>query len=382
MVWSEADAERHVENFLAALAAGAYEQAAWSAANNGVVVTGQESDETAEHYFERVCEGGHCLGPYLVEADGPGLVNQATAQASSTVAVTHVPSGETGPVRLGTFEGQLIIADLPPLFASTGEPALVESLFGDEIPSRVVVQRFDAFEIWEGGTSDWVTNWWSDDATQIEQDMVVTWPDGVVDLRDPTTTYAAACGRLITRADEVLVLEHCWSGEWELSEIRSGESRSVPIDFEQRDDGEFVWFDERGGTVISGIGDAEGNLVTLESSRGVDLAADDYIGYLALSVDGSMVAYVDHRDPAAYSHFWSPVVVVKSVANGDELGRWVLDNPVLCLQFASDWVVACEADGDADLASGMPAQGALVAINPLTGDVSRVETPSLVFLPS
>jgi hypothetical protein len=76
------------------------------------------------------------------------------------------------------------------------------------------------------------------------------------------------------------------------------------------------------------VGDAEGSLVTLESA-GVDLAGDDSVGQLRLSVDGTKVAYVDHRDPATHSHFWSPVVVAKDVATGAELGRWVLGGPVL-----------------------------------------------------
>jgi hypothetical protein len=76
-------------------------------------------------------------------------------------------------------------------------------------------------------------------------------------------------------------------------------------------------------------------------------------------------------------------VVVKDVATGAELGRWVLDGPVVGLEFSGDWVVAWEASGAGDaLASGDPEQVAVDAINIATGIVNRVETATRVFLPS
>jgi hypothetical protein len=164
-------------------------------------------------------------------------------------------------------------------------------------------------------------------------------------------------------------------------EVISGDPRPTPIPFEQRGDGEYVWFAERGGTVIEGIGDAEGALTSLTNQRGIDLLGDDYAGYLTLSTDGTRVAYVDHRDPAALSHWWSPVVVVKDTSTGAELGRWTLDSPILSLEFAESWLVAAEAENE-NLDLPRAQQVALVAINLETGATTRVETPTRVFLPS
>lgn len=378
--WSAVQAERHVSDFLAALAAGAYEQAAWPAEDNGASFSGQAKGETAVEALERLCGNGACAGPYAVHADGPGVMDAASGQASSTVAVTHLDTGQQGTVRLGTFEGQLIITDLPPLVPSSGGRSLVELLFGDDVPDRVVVARFDAFEIWENRQSEWVTNWWADEAVHVEGDVLAGY-QVVAGLREPQTIHEGACPRLMTRDSEVLILEQCDTAGWRMFEVVSGDPRPTPVPFEERFDGEYVWFAERGGTVVEGLGDAEGNLTSLTNQRGVDLLGDDYAGYVALSTDGTRVAYVDHRDPAALSHFWSPVVVVKDTSTGAELRRWTLDNPVLSLQFADSWLVAAEADRDT-LGGENTEQVALVAINVETGTMTRVETPTRVFLPS
>lgn len=380
--WSTVEAERQVINYLAALAAGAFEQAAWSAENGGAIIQGQGGDETSAEALERMCGDGACAGPYTVHADGPAVTDPASGQSSSTV--THVESREVATMRLGTFEGQLIIVDLPPLVPSTGGPTLVEELFGDALPSRVVVSRFDAFEIWEDGESGWVTNWWAEEAYQVEGDFVAAY-GSVVALDDPSTTYEGLCPRLMTRDGEVLVLEqNCDSStSWKMSEVTSGESRPTPIPYEERRDGEFVWLTERSGAVIHGIGDAEGNLFGLETLQCVDLTGDDSVGYVALSTDGKYVAYVDHADPAAVSHFWSPVVVVKDTSTGVELGRWALDAPVRSLEFSESWLVAGEADPEAvRVGDYMVEQIALVAIEVETGDMNRVETPTFLFLPT
>ncbi len=381
--WSTVEAEGQVINFLAALAAGAFEQAAWSAENGGAIIQGQGGDETGAEALERMCRDGACAGPYTVHADGPAVRDPASGQSSSTVTVTHVESGEVATMRLGTFEGQLIIVDLPPLVPSTGGPTLIEELFGDALPSRVVVSRFDAFEIWEDGESEWVTNWWAEEAYEVEGDFVAAY-GAVVALHDPSTTYEGLCPRLMTRDGEVLVLEqNCdTSTSWQMFEVPSGESRPTPIRYEERGDGEFVWFVERSGTVIHGIGDAEGNL-GLKTLQGVDLTGDDSAGYVALSTNGKYVAYVDHADPAAVSHFWSPVVVVKDTSTGAELGRWTLDAPVRSLEIGESWLVAGEADPEAvRVGDYMVEQIALVAIEVETGETNRVETPTFLFLPT
>lgn len=382
VAWTSAEAEKHVENYLAALAAGAYEQAAFSVQNNGGTVAEQEGEETFAEFLERMCSGGACAGPYEVTANGPGEFEPPTGQASSQVTVVHTRSGMKGQIQLGTMEGQLVIADLPPLEVSDPGPSLVESLFGGDPPRRVVVQRFNAFEIWENGEQEWVTNWFADDTFQIEDEIVAVSDESTgaraVELRDPQTTYSAECVRLMERDGEVLALDQCATDRWHLFEVKSGDERQAPIEFQARDDGERKWFDERGGAVVHGVSDAEGNLNELASLDGVDLLGQGYAGFSSLSNDGRLLAYVDHADSAAISHFWSPVIVVVDTSSGDEIGRWTLDHPVACLQFSEDWVVACEVD---DIMNLDPHQQALTAINASTGEITRTLTRTLVFLP-
>jgi hypothetical protein len=386
VAWSEAEAVREVENYLAELAAGAYEQAAWPVENNGGMLDGQASDEMPVEYLQRVCAGGRCAGPYTVSANGPGVIDPVTSQASSTVTVTHAGSGESAALTLATFEGQRMVLGVPPLVVSEGAPGLVERLFGEDVPDRVVVQRFDAFEIWERGQQEWVTNWWSGQVEQIEGnaalvDQAGTGYQRVVAVTDPSSSVETEWGCLMTRGGDVLLLNGCWTGEWAYTDLATGESLATPISFEQGET-ESRWFTERAGTVVTGWNDVDGNLVSVEAN-GVDLEGDDYIGYLKLSVDGTKVAYTDHRDPNSYSHFYSPVVVVKDVATGNEIGRWVLDGPVGGLEFSGDWVVATELTGDIQaLSNGDFGQVAVDAINIVTGTVNRVETGTRVFLPS
>ena len=378
IVWSETEAERHVTNYLAALAAGAYEQAAWPIENNGLEVEGQSTSETPGEALARLCAPDLCTGPYTVEADGPGLRDPQTALASSLVTVTHVDSGDQVKMRLATFEGQMVITDLPPLFSRDAPATLVEQLFKGDLPERIVVQRFDAFEIWEDGESRWVTNWWAEDAQQVEADLVAL-IDGLVALDDPQTTLGADCFPRLMTDDEVLVLEQC-GDIWSYYEAYTADPRPTPIEFSPGQDGETVFFVERAGTVVTGTGDAEGNITSMESD-GVDLLDDDYASLATLSVDGTLIAYVDHSDPAALSHFWSPVVVVRDVATGDEVGRWTLDDPVLTLEFSRDWVLAAEIDAEAT--GGLYLEhDALSAIYVPNGLVTTIETPVRVFLPS
>ncbi len=377
--WSAVEAEKTVINYLAALAAGAYEQAAWSAHGNGVMIDGQADDETPAQALERLCADGACRGPYLVEADGPGFIDPMTAQAASTVTVTHAGSGTTGIIRLGTFEGQRIIAQLPPLVPSDGEPSLVEQLFGEDIPDRVVVQRFNAFEIWEGGSPTWVTHWHAGDVYEVEGDIVAA-RHAVVSLLDPQVTYEGECPKLMDRNGQVLILDRCYADSQHLFDPVTGDEQPIPAPVGDLGDGAYHWYEERFDTVLQGFGDAEGNLTNV-TRGGLDMLGDDYAGFLKLSVDGDYVAYVDHRDPDSVNHFWSPVVVVKDTATGAEVGRWVLDNPVLCIEFAEHWVVACEASDSYQLGYEVD-QRALVAIDITSGATTRVETPVYVFLPS
>lgn len=376
--WTAADAERWVVDYLAALAAGAYDQAGWAAWNNGIAVP--DGDQLPADFLGGACADGACAGPYTVEALGPGLVDPVTAQASSKVLVTHEPSGQRATVVLNTFEGQLIIIDPPPLVPSVSVPTLVEELFGADIPDRVVVRRLDAFEIWTDGSVEWVTNWWADDAHEVEGGWAAVWhPAGsrLVSVSDPAVTFETECPNLVSRVGVVLVLEQCWSDSWRLFDPATGEEQPTPVDAGTRGDGEYVTFTERASTVVVANGDAEGNLTGATTLSGIDLLGDSYAGFAALSVDGAHYAYVDHADPAALNHFWSPVLVVVDTASGVEVGRWVLDDVIACVEFSRDWVVTCGVTPD----PMDSIQVALTAINITTGEVRRVETPSRVFLP-
>jgi len=380
-VWTKAEAERHVESFLAALADGAYEQAALAAEGLDTAAEGLPSDESVAVYLARMCDGGRCAGPYEVEADGPGV--DARDGAGSTVTVVHTESGETGAIRLGAPEGRITVLDLPPLVESDGGPTLVDSLFGMKIPHNVVVQRSGAFEIWESGRREWVTNRYADNARQVERTIVAarddrTMEDFAVKLRDDDIKYSVGCAaRLATRGREVLVLdaERCWEGDRLGAEVISGEARDLPVEPDPEMRAQSAWYDERGGTAVQGLADHEGNLFEFTTLDGTDLLGDGYAGIARLSVDGGRLAYVDHSR-AASPHVSRHLVVVDT-KSGDEVGRWTLDGVITCLELAEDWVVACEAKDD----SPERPQEALVAINTATSEVNRVETRVRVFLP-
>ncbi|MDH5294710.1 MAG: hypothetical protein OEW91_13600, partial [Acidimicrobiia bacterium] len=166
LAWSETDAERMVEGYLAALADGQWDIAAFSMENNGVAPKGALRGETPRDFLERSCGTGLCAGPYVVVADGPGVINPETAQAESSVTVTHVASGETRGIRIATFEGQPIIADLPPLASGDGD-SLVSTLFGDDPPDDLAIGRFEAIERWIGGARTWALQWLVDDFQDV-----------------------------------------------------------------------------------------------------------------------------------------------------------------------------------------------------------------------
>lgn len=376
--WSESDAEKHVANFLEALAAGAYEQAAWPAENNGVMLAGAEGDETPAETLARWCAGGRCAGPYQVRANGPGRVDADTGQASSTVNVTHIGSGESTTVVLATFEGQLVIADPPPLVASPAAPTIVDLLFGPAPPAVVVVERFDAFEIWEDGQQRWVTNWHAETVWDVEADVIAA-AGGAYGLARPDTWYGEVCSVLMMRGGDVVAAPCGGATPWDPVVLKTGEVLAAPIPSGEVGEGGFVWFDERGGVVISGVGDAEGNSRIVTTSEGVDLAGGDYVGFTVLSTDGSLFAYTDHDDPAAVSHFWSPVVVVKDTRTGAEVGRFTLGGVVVNLQLADGYLLAGVADVADAAVDG--SQSAVVSINLASGEMRTAETATRVFLP-
>lgn len=380
LVWSATEARRDVTNLLAALEAGAFEQAAYAATKNVIAIPGQQAGETTVEALERLCQGGACAGPYEVVEATPGTKTAEDEAAGSVVEVVNTETGERVEVRLEELDGEVVVPDLPPLTPSSGGPGLVEKLFGEDLPQRVVVERFDAYEIWQDGEVEWVTNRYAGEAYQVEGDILAT-PEGMVDLYDPEVTYPGKCVELITRDGEVLAVERCDSASWRVFEPESGRVRRSPVRSKPSGEGAYPVFYERNGVVLEGVGDSEGNLSALRNLDGVDLLGDDWAGILALSVDGARVAYVDHRDPAAHSHFWSAVLVVKDTGTGVELGRWVLDGPILDLEFAVDWVVAGLTDMEG-VFEGDPDQVALVSINLGSGELRQVDTPVRLFLPS
>jgi hypothetical protein len=248
----------------------------------------------------------------------------------------------------------------------------------------VVIAQPASFDVWEGGGHEIVDHPMAARALQVEGDVVAlaateSADASLVGLYDPEINYSVDCPRLMTRGDEILALNQCSTDQWRLVEVTSGEEREAPVPFESRHDGEYVWFAERGGAVVTGMGDAEGNLVQLTTLDGLDLLGDAYAGITKLSTHGKYLAYVDYADPVAESHFWSPVVVAVDAQTGDQVGRWTLASPVFCLEFAETWILACEVE---DTMSLEPAPDALVAIEVTSGEVNRVETRTRAFLPA
>ena len=366
-------------NYLEALRAGAYEQAAWPAWGNGVLFDGQSADITGADFLENACAGGLCDGPYLVRGQ-PGFIDPETMRATAMVVVTHLASGQQSQMPIVTFEGQRIIGNLPPLVSDTNEATFRESLFGATAPEHVVVERFEAFEVWNGDATAWFTNWFAETAVQIEGDVMVG-SQGVSLVSAPEQAFDLACAQLVERSGQVIAVDGCVTDRWAMQNVATAEPVEAPVDYPVVGEAQSAWLTERGGTVLAGLRDAEGNLAELVSASGVDVLQGDYAGTVVLSIDGAHVAYVDHGDPAADSHFWSPVVVVREIATGNEVGRWTLNGAVICLQFAIDWIVVCEAD-DSTLVFGDPDQRSLVAINIVTGERNTVPTATKVFLPA
>ncbi len=384
IAWTDVEAERIVENYLAALAAGAWDVAAFSADNNGIQIQGSDPGETNAQTLERFCRGGACEGPYGVQAQGPGIVNPSTGQAASTVQVTHGASGAVAFLNLFTFEGQQIVAGLPPLEQSPDSGAIVNDLFGDRPPDSVVVERFSGFEAWVDGSPHWVVNWWAKDTYAIERQVAfVSHPFTstllATPIDDPLTTYEPGCSQPLERNGSVFTLDDCVDPDkWTMIDVVTGDADSPLIPPpEPAPESGYSWMEERGGSAFIAVGDAEGNLVSIVNSDGIDLLNDGYAGFTRISANGETLLYVDHADAAAYSHFFSPVVVAVDFASGSELGRWEFDGPVLCLEADTDWVVACLGDSPGP----EPNQIALVAINLSSGDQNIVQTRSRLFLP-
>lgn len=319
--WEDA-AEREVENLLAALTAGAFEAAGWVGENEGLAFPDQRPDETMAGYWERQCGNSRCAGPYSIAASRIVPDPRVGANETVDVVVRHGPSKEESVLRVGWHEGKRIVSGLPPLVESSGGPSLIESLFGDEQPTSVVVERYHAFEVWEEART-----WSATSPVSLAQREIAVEPDGLI------------------------------------------------FDSE----GAFAGLLESGGMRIDVRGDAEGNLVAATNAAGVSLIGDDYPGRLRLSADGSVLAYADHRD--SFSPPWSNVLVARDTTTGAELGRWLFDETITCIEATADWLLVCLEDNLEELVSGEWVHDSLISIRLGNGFLNEVESHAYVHLP-
>ena len=372
--WTPADAERMVIGYLAALADGEWEVAAFSARDAGFVPGENQEAGTFDELFEIACAPNLCNGPYQVLADGPGVVDPATFQASSTVTVEHIASGETTSMRIGTFEGQPVITDLPPLVSGDGA-SLVEELFGDDLPNDVVIGRFNAVERWVGGAQTWSTQWLVDDFAAVEGDVaLLSLDDGqsqITPIGLPGPSDVGSCPQLLGAG--VIEMVGCDNEVFGPNGELLPRREPVPPP-----EAGFSFYTERAGVRLTGAGDAEGNFVELTSGA-VDVLGEDYASFPRLSPDGTLVAYVDHADERAESHFWSSIVVVKDTATGAEVARVEFEANVRWLEFDGQWLVVGERNEE-DFAGTEPHER--VSVHNLdTGRQTTIATTVRIWLP-
>lgn len=387
--WEEWVPEKHLENYLAALAAGAYEQAGFSMMGAGIGF-GDNADILPTDYLTAACQPDWCNGPYRIEKSEPYLQYDGVRPPQWNFTVTHIDSGQAGDMTVGMFEGQFVIADLPPLVPSPDGADLLTQLFGDQRPDYVVVERFEGFEIWYEGSTEWVTNWFADRVWQIEGDNLSTYyapRDAVLvgPIKDPQNYQPFACPDLVIRDTTLLVYEACDASSPALIEFGTNNQFKLladPSRVPQTEDEQLGQYRERGGVAVVTFGDAEGNVRSMIASTGADLIGDDYAGIITLSANGHLLVYTDHSEnSAAYSHWWSPTVVARRTSDGSELARFEIDGPATCLESDGSWVVVCEGDIDR-MIGGDPGIVALVAYNIETGETIRIATGTRLFLPS
>ncbi len=379
--------EKHIENFLAALAAGAYE-AAGSPISIAGIAFGYNEDIDPPNYLRAACDPDLCNGPYRVEHGDPFIQYDGIAPPRWNFSVTHEPSGQATTMTVGMLEGQFVITDLPPLVESPEPNDLLALLFGNDLPNYVVVERFDAFEIQLADTNTWATNWFADTTWFVEGDVAISFGGAngvqVSPLAAPQDSFVYYCPDIVVRDGRTLVLDLCDPTAPGLYEFGTAERYPFlidPLEIEPYESGGVSYL-ERGGIAVVALGDAEGNTSELISTTGADLLGGDYAGYRTLSADGRLFLYTDHsQGSGTYNHFWSPVVVVRATDTGAELLRLVLDGPVTCLESDGRWVVLCEGNLDR-MIDGDPGIVALVAHNLESGAANRVESGTRVFLPA
>ncbi|MDH5421577.1 MAG: hypothetical protein OEY55_07215 [Acidimicrobiia bacterium] len=379
--------EKHLDNYLASLAAGAYDVASFPISNAGMSL-GDDEDIDPQNFLRAACDPDLCNGPYRLEPADPFIHYDGIAPPRWNFTVTHEPSGQAATMTVGMFEDQFVITALPPLVESPPQDGLLKRLFGDDQPAYAVVERFSAFEIQRAETTTWTTNWFANNTWFVEGDYAISYgnADGVQvsPLTAPENAVTYECPDIIIREGRTLVLDRCDPIAPGLYEIETADRYPFLIDpseVETYESGSVEYL-ERGGIAIVAAGDAEGNTRELISTTGADLLGGDYAGYRTLSADGQLFLYTDHsQDSGTYNHFWSPVVVVRATDTGAELQRLVLDGPVTCLESDGRWVIVCEGDLDR-MIEGDPGIVALFAYNLATEAVNRVETGTRVFLPA
>lgn len=376
LAWTEAEAEAMVEGYLAALADGQWDIAAASMDGAGMLVETETGEMLPADWFAERCGETNCDGPYRVEADGPGLVDPQTITGSSTVTVTHVPSGRSSTITIRTFEGQPVIEGLPPQLPSDQAVSTEVALFGSDLPIWIVQERFGAVEILKDGESAWHIQPFVDRFSfALDRDWALMWVPGpftnwAVRVDDPTTSFEVGeCAGLLGRGVTTNA-SPC------IAVTEDGDMIEVPA-ATASGEGNFEFLVERSGVRAIAAGDAEGNLTDMRTSTGVDLIGDDYISIPRLSPDGSLLAYVDHSDSRAVSHFWSPVVVVRDTRTGDEIARVEFGQPIAWLEFDGRWIVVGEWDGNVNAGNH-----ATVASHDLaTGETRTVDSRLRIWLP-
>ncbi|MDH5505021.1 MAG: hypothetical protein OEY98_13480, partial [Acidimicrobiia bacterium] len=109
--------EKHLDNYLASLAAGAYDVASFPISNAGMSL-GDDEDIDPQNFLRAACDPDLCNGPYRLEPADPFIHYDGIAPPRWNFTVTHEPSGQAATMTVGMFEGQFVITALPPLVES------------------------------------------------------------------------------------------------------------------------------------------------------------------------------------------------------------------------------------------------------------------------
>ncbi|MEM8705567.1 MAG: hypothetical protein AAGE98_03870 [Actinomycetota bacterium] len=351
---TDAMARRVVDEFLTALAAGDFDQAA-NALNAG------ETDPTALLEIGLVEGAGHwnilladhCGTALCGAAYELGAIDRSEARARIEV----VFSGADGPVtewfRLAWWEGRSGVDHLPPL-GDVGDraPTALERLFGDDLPtSEVVIGRPSTIE-WSNGTHPTRTSFWAGHRGEIA--AVV---GGEVVMRGAPT-------RVLTRGDYREVSPAALAGAsaadgrpvvfgydeeirglvaYDIGGVEAPET--VVLDGEAERHSYFVSVGDRLIVVTAGFGhqvwieisERDGYAVVPESTHTLDFG-DLSIGSGVIAPDDSSFVLLTAPDfPTLFN------AVAQYSLDGVEIGSWPLPEGETVrgeLEFDGRWIIA------------------------------------------